>query len=197
MKDFFRNAFLCYSFDMPNAALIAALLATVGSMIELTKIATRNHNTLNPKPLSELAAAEARILDRFRGVLIACGALFSLSIYGFIGPQLPHGLPIVLAWTWTFLNILLVAILPMRGRTYRVHIIAAQLMGLGMLIMAYIFWKSIEGVYADVELIIALAMTILAASTYVDARRYIVYELAFIYFFNFTIVTAVLSLYPK
>jgi len=65
-------------------------------------------------------------------------------------------------------------------------------MGLGMLLMAYIFWKSYSGAGSSIELALALIMTTLAVLMYVDARRYIFHELGFIYLNHLTIVIAAL-----
>lgn len=178
---------------VPDPFFLAAFLATTGSVIWLTNIAVRHHTWAEPKTLSELAVVEDRVLAVFRKTLFVCASLFAISIYGFIGPRLENGISVVATWTWIYINILLTATLPMRGKTFWPHVITAQFMGVGMLVLAYLFWKSLEGGYATAELIAAIIMTVLALLTYADKRRFIVYELAFIYMNNVTIVIAAVA----
>ena len=67
-------------------------------------------------------------------------------------------------------------------------------MGAGMLVLVYIFWRSLNGEYAVAELVAALTMSTLAILTYADTKHYIIHELAFIYLNHVTIVIAALAL---
>ena len=179
---------------MSGLVFIAAFLATLGSIIWLTKIAVQSRHSIELKSLSERAATTDQLLTTFRIVLVTCSTLFSVSIYLFIAPRLHNGIPAVIAWTCTYIGILLAAALPARDKTLRSHIFAAQCMGAGMLVLAYIFWKSLSGSYASIELAIAICMSLLAVLTYIDMKRYIIHELAFIYLNHVTIVVAAIAL---
>lgn len=91
-----------------------------------------------------------------------------------------------------YVGVIISAILPARGKTFYPHVAAAQCMGLGMLLLAFAFWKSTTGIGSAIELAIALTMVLFALLTYVDKRRYIFHELCFIYLSHFTIVLATL-----
>src|SRR5665213_382509 len=179
---------------MPGFAFITAFLATLVSTVWLTAIAVKSKQTVELKSLSERAATEDRLLATFRVVLVTCSTLFTVSIYWFIAPRLYNGIPVTIVWTWTYVNILLAATLPARDKTLHPHILTAQCMGAGMLALAYVFWKSLSGNYASIELAIALSMSILAVLTYVDMKHYIIHELAFIYLNHASIVVAALAL---
>lgn len=62
-----------------------------------------------------------------------------------------------------------------------------------MLSMAYLFWFSLSK-FVGLEAVIALTMSLLAALTLTDRRRYIVYELSFIFLSHVSILIAVLAL---
>lgn len=180
---------------MFDVLFLAAWLATIGSMVKLTTIAVRYHDRQHPKSLSELALAEDRALLLFRKVLFICASLFSVTIYGFIGPRLDNPLPSVVAWTVVYIGIMCVAVLPARGGTFMPHVAAAQTMGAGMLALALCFWLTVGGGFGRVELLLAFCMAILGLLTYIDRRRFIFYELAFIYLNHITIVVAALAVY--
>ncbi len=172
----------------------AAFLATAGSMFWLTRIAISQHADRELKSLSERAAAETRLLRYFKGTLFTCATLFTVSIYGFIGPRLHDGRAVVVAWTVVYISILLTALLPARGKTFWPHVIAAHTMGVGMLVLAFAFWRSLGGAYATTELLLSVLMTLLALLTFADKKRYIYHELGFIYLNHITIVTAAVAL---
>lgn len=173
-------------------AVLFALLATLGSVFNLTKISVKTHATDAPKSLSERATLAEDLLLRFRKTLFIYTTLFAIAIYCFVAPGNKNTWWIVAAWTVTYSSIIAVAILPASGKTFRPHLWAAQVMGIGMLWLAYTFWKSYSGVGSTVELVLAIAMTVLAVLTYADSRRYIFHELGFIYLNHLTILVAAL-----
>jgi len=63
-----------------------------------------------------------------------------------------------------------------------------------MLVLAFIFWRSLQGTSALLELAIVLAMLFAAFLTLVDKKRFIIYELTFIYLNHLSIIVAALAL---
>jgi len=175
-------------------ALCTAVLATAISMVFLTHIAVRWHDKHAPRTLSEVAADQEQLLWHFRKVLWLCGSLFAVAVYGFLVPRVGHGWLLFGAWTVTYLGNLLLAVVPARGKTFWAHHILAQSMATGMLAMAFLFWVNLHGWYVAVEGCVAVVMSLMAALTFLDKARYIIYELAFLYLSHFSIVIAVLAL---
>lgn len=171
-------------------ALFPALTATLLSMIILTRIAVTTHTFAAPKSLSERAALEDALLVRFRKTLLVCSTLFAVTVYFFIAPALKHPWLIVGAWTLEYVGVIIAALLPARGRTYYLHVAAAQCMAGGMLLLAFAFWMSTIGVGSTIELAIAVVMVLFALLSYINKRHYIFHELSFIYLSHFTIVLA-------
>jgi hypothetical protein len=175
-----------------NPALLLSVAATLGSVVSLTKIAVSTHASTAPKSLSERAALEEALLIRFRKTLLICSSLFAVAVYVFIAPAAEHTWWIVGAWTLEYAGVVVAALLPARGKTLYLHVVAAQCMGVGMLLLAFVFWKNATGIGSAVALALALSMALFAALTYVDKRRFIFHELVFIYLSHFTIVLAAL-----
>ncbi len=170
------------------------LLATLLSVVLLTRIAYIHHDKTQPRNLSELAAKEDQLLIYFRNVLWTCGTLFAITVYGLLVPRTVLAIPLCIAWTITYLGNLLLAIVPARNHTVRLHNFFAQTMGAGMLGMACIFWLSFTGIYATFEIALAILMTILGAMAFIDKKRFIVYELSFLFASHITIVVAAIGL---
>jgi len=162
-------------------ALLLSVAATLGSMVSLTKIAATTHSPLAPKSLSERATLEVLLLTRFRNTLLICSSLFAVSIYFFIAPSASLQWWIIGVWTLEYSGVIVAAILPAKGKAFYLHLMGAQAMGVGMLLLAFVFWKNYTGAGLVVELVIAIAMLTLALGTYLDKKRYIFYELGFIY----------------
>lgn len=175
-------------------ALYPALLATLLSVISLSSIAFRYHDKQQPSTLSELAAAQEPLLNRFRAILWICGTLFAITVYGYIVTLINHAPLIAGAWTLTYVGNLLAASIPARDKRLKLHNICAQAMGIGMLAMAYLFWFNLHGLYAEIEVAISLSMTLLIIMTLTDRKRYIFYELSFIFLSHISILVAVLAL---
>lgn len=175
-------------------ATLLSLAATFGSILNLTKIAVKTHTPLAPKSLSERAVLEAVLLTRFRNTLLICSSLFAASIYFFIAPHARLGWWIVGAWSLEYIGVIIAAVLPAKGKTFYLHLAGAQAMGLGMLLLAFVFWKNYTGAISVSELIVGVAMLALALGTYLDKSRFIFHELGFIYLNHVSIVIAALAL---
>ena len=175
-------------------ALLFASAATIGSSVNLTRISVSTHTPTAPRSLSERAVLEGLLLQRFRNTLLICSTFFAISIYVFIAPHTRHGWFIASSWTIAYLGVIFAALLPAHGKTFRAHTVAAQGMGVGMLLLAYVYSQSFTGLSGGVELAFSILMTIFALLTYLDKSRYIFHELGFLYLNHLTIVVAALSL---
>lgn len=175
-------------------AFYPAFLALAGSIGLLSHIAYSQYDGGSPRSLSELVVDEKALLRRFRRILLVCGTLFAISVYWYIVPRSARSELVVLAWTVEYIGVILAAVLPAKGRTFWWHIGTAHFMGIGMLLLAYAFGASLSGNYAALEIVLALGMSAFALLTFADRKRYIFYELAFIFTSNFSIVIACLAL---
>jgi len=172
----------------------SAFLATLLSVTCLSRLAWQTHNKLQPRTLSELAATELSLLKYFRIVLWLCGTLFAITIYWLVVPRTTHPVLVAAAWSLEYIGNLALAVIPARGKTLGWHTVFAQVMAAGMLSLAYLFWINLPGAYSVLELVLSLAMTILVVLMVADRRRFIFYELPFIFLSHGSILVAVLAL---
>jgi hypothetical protein len=100
---------------------------------------------------------------------------------------------IAIGWSLEYVCEMLVAFIPARGGTFWLHELIGYGMAAGMLLLAYAFCFSTQGVYAVLEVAGAPTMSTLAILTLTDKKRFLYYELAFIFFSHFTILIAVLA----
>lgn len=167
-------------------------IASAASVIGLTHIALAK---INPKPrtLSELAAAEQTLLARFRNVLLFCGVLFAVTVFGFIVPRSAAQVVVAIFGVLMIGGELLAAVIPARHKTTLVHNFVAQIMALGMLGLAFSFWFSLPR-YNFAEMLLAIGMCVAGGLTLLDKKRYLQYELMFIYASHCTVLLAALAL---
>jgi hypothetical protein len=174
--------------------LYPALVATFLSVTCLSYLAFRKHDVTNPRPLSELGATGSRSLTYFRIVLVVCGTLFAVTMFGFLIPKVHYSLYLLIAWVVYYGDELLLAIVPARGTwEYRLHNVFAYAMAAGMLATAFIFIISLHGLPATLEVVGMAVMAVAGIMTFIDRKRYILYELAFIYTSHLTILTAAIA----
>jgi hypothetical protein len=178
---------------MTHWTFYPVFVATIVSIFGLTRLALRNHDPAYPRTLSQLAAAEQALLVRFRSILLFCGVLFATTVFGFIVPRVDYAWLVALFGALMIGGELLAAVVPARGNTVRVHSSAAQVMAIGMLGLPFLFWFGLPGVYSSLELALGLAMSLLAVLTLVDKRRFVAYELVFIFASHFSILIAALA----
>jgi hypothetical protein len=163
---------------MYHLALATALLGSVGSITANAELIVKYHDKLKPVSVSELAAAQDNLLRRFRVGLFICGSLFAISMYGYVVQRIDNALAIFVVYTISYVSILMAALLPARESTYKFHVKAGQIMGLSMLALAWLFAANIDGAYGSIELFLSVVMTVLAAVTYLDRKRFAYYELS-------------------
>jgi len=176
---------------MPALLCYPAFIGTILSVTCLSYLALHEHDHGNPRPLSELGASDRRNLAYFRTVLVVCGTLFAVTMFGFLIPKVQYSLYLLIAWIVYYGDELLLAVIPARGTwEYRLHNIFAYAMAAGMLATAFIFILSLHGIAAILEVTGMCAMVAAGIMTFLDRQRYIIYELAFIYTSHLTIVIA-------
>jgi hypothetical protein len=178
---------------MTNWTFYPIFIATLVSITGLTIIAARGHDKERPRTLSELAAAEQELFEHFRYVLLFCGALFAITVFGFIVPGVSHPILVVVFGTLMIGGEMLAAIIPARNKTTTIHNIMAQIMAVGMLGLACAFWASLQR-HSIFEGALTLLMCGLAVSTLLDKKRYLIYELGFIFSSHFSILVAAIAL---
>ena len=182
-----------YNAAMP-LTFYAAFLGTIGSIVAHGYLAISKDHRENPKTLSELAAAERHLLIRFRWTVLGFSSLLGITVYWFIAPRNSYGFVQSLAWSLEYLGGFLMAVFPARDKFLSLHNIFAQAMAVGMLTLAYLFLLALHGYYFVLGLTLAIAMTVLGIATVLDKRRYIFYEMSFIFISHITICIAALGL---
>lgn len=170
--------------------LLIATLATLISVTGLSRIAVAHHDARNPSTLSELAVAETTILRKFRWILFVCGALFGVAIFIYAPSQEPHAGFLLLFNMLMVGGEFIVAALPAKDKTRMPHQLAAQVMAFGMLGLAVIFLQTVDDHRQLPALLALIVMAMAAILTLVDKRRYLTYELAFIYSSHLSILIA-------
>jgi len=175
-------------------SLCVSVLATLVMMAGFAYIIIEEHDRRQPRTLSELAAAQDRLLRRFRHVLWIGGTLLSVVMYGYVMPRSAVPGLLFVAWTLAFMGCLLVSALPAKGQTRRHHEASAQLMATGLGGVAFLFLADLRDGYFIVGLVVALAMALLACATVLDPRRFLFYELPFLHLSNIAIIVTVVFL---
>lgn len=130
----------------------------------------------------------------FRGVLVLCGTLFAISMYGFVIPRIKLSGLQAISWTLTYLPELALAWLPAKDRTLRWHNFCGLVMGSGMLGSAFLFALTLGGAYGTICGVLTGVMMALAIGTFIDTNRFIFYELPFIFLAHCSVLVAVLAL---
>ncbi len=169
-------------------------IATIVSVVGLSRLAIQEHASEDPLTLSALAAAEQSLLKHFRNILLFCGVLFGVTVFGFIVPRSSEVLLVTIFGALMIGGELLAGCIPARNNTLVIHNVLAQIMGAGMLGLAFTFWVSLEKPFSFIEAFFSLGMSLFGAMTLLDKKRYIKYELAFIFTSHFSIVVAAIAL---
>ncbi|HET7630386.1 MAG TPA: hypothetical protein VFK03_03355 [Candidatus Saccharimonadales bacterium] len=171
-----------------------ALYAMLVSMTALTSLALNLHDRRQPKSLSQLVTAELKFLRKFRNILLICGTLFSITMFGYVIPSFKWPLALLVVWSLAYLSNAAIAFTPAADKTAFIHTKLAQLMAASFLATAYLFAFGLSGFHAQIELTLAIGMSLLSILVVVDPRRFIVYELSFIYLSHVSVLVASLAL---
>lgn len=156
---------------MTHWTAYAAFIATAISIVGLSCLAIQGHLKETPRTLSELAAAEQALLVRFRNILIVCGLLFGVTVFGFLAPNSANAPLVALFGSLMIGGELLASLIPGRKKTKFIHTAMAQIMALGMLGLAFLFWFSTEDIYYWIEMSLATLMCGLGMLTWFDKKK--------------------------
>ncbi len=156
----------------------------------------RKHDRTRPRTLSELAADE-QVLGYFRVVLWICGSLFAITIFLFIWPQLHYELPVVIFGAGMIACELLLGVFPARGRYDTLHNILSQLMGLMMGLLALAFALELTSGYRGMEIGLTTAIVGFGLAAVLDRRRFIYYEMPFIFLSHISILIAAVAVHAR
>lgn len=171
-----------------------AFLATFLSVAGLTYLAWREHNSDKPRTLSELAASNQRLVNYFRIVLWSCGTLFAITMFLYIVPKVMYGFYQLLAWIAYYGCELLLGIFSARGTIERLlHNIFSYTMGAAMFVTALLFVADFHGTFRVIEIALSTTMAILGSLTMLDRKRFIFYELPFIFLSHASVLVAVFA----
>jgi hypothetical protein len=179
---------------MTDWTFYPAFLATIVSIIGLSRIAVKYHDKDRPRSLSELGASEQLLLVHFRNILLFCGSLFAITVLGFIAPRAPHTDWVIFFGSLMVGGELLAAIIPARKDTIVTHNILAYTMAVGMLGLAIIFWIDVSP-DSLLALLLAIGMSALGTLTMLDKTRFLFYELGFVFASHFSILIAAIALH--
>ena len=172
----------------------SAFVGTLLSVVLLTNLARIEHDPLKPRTLSQLASQSIKLINRFRLTLLICGSLFAVTMYFLIIPAAKKPMPLLFSWSIYYLSVLLLALFPDRSGVQKIlHNIFAYLMGITMLITVALLISVVSGTYRLAEIGILLAMCSLSLLTIIDKKRFIFYELPFIYLSHLSILAAAIS----
>jgi hypothetical protein len=72
---------------MQHGTFYPVFVATIVSVGGRSRIAIKEHRSEHPRTLSALVAAKESLLLRFRNILLFCGVLFAVTVFGFIVPS--------------------------------------------------------------------------------------------------------------
>lgn len=171
-----------------------AFIGTFLSVTGLSYLAWREHNPSRPLTLSQLAAKSRELQLYFRTVLWVCGTLFAITVLFFINPRLPSGALQTAAFILVFVPELLLGIFHAKGDIeLLLHDVLSRVMGFGMWATALMFTINLSGIYSQIEVCLTVILFILAILTIVDRKRFLLYELPFIYTSHVSILVAALA----
>lgn len=168
---------------------VGAFLSFVGWMY----LILNKHDRTRPRTLSELAADE-HALGYFRAVLWICGTLFAITLFWFITPNIRWSILTLIIGVCVIGCEMLLGVFPARGRYDALHNTLSYFMGFTMGLLALVFALSFTGVYLLIESLFTCLIAILGGAAMVDRKRFIYYEMPFIFLSHLSIVVAALAL---
>ena len=180
---------------MTELTFLAAFIGTVISVIFLTSLAWREHHPGSPRSFSTLVSQRKELVKQFRIASAVVSTLFTISIFFFIVPKVQYGGALFFAWALCYVSELLVSIFPERGTIEKqLHSVFAYVMALCMILTTVIFIFSFSGAVRMLEIGILICGLIFAVLARIDRKRFIIYELLFIFMSHASILVALVAL---
>ena len=183
---------------MSDFTSLAAFAGTIISVIFLTSLAWKEHHPDNPRSFSTLVAERKELVKQFRIASVVVSTLFTITIFFFIVPKVHYGSTLFVVWATCYISELLVSVFPERGTIEKqLHSFFGYNMALCMVLTTLVLIFSFNGGVRTLELAIFISMLILGAVGQIDRKRFIFYELPFIYMSHASILVAVVALEIK
>jgi hypothetical protein len=179
---------------MQPFAFYPVFVGTVLSIIGNTLLARREYNSGEAKTLSQLGGGHSKALRQFRAILWVCGTLFGITMLFFIAPRLnSQSMYVILTVTYAC-EILLGVVPDHPGPKHLWHGIFAYGMALGFLITSIFFALRLDNIYQIISIILLLAMIMMVVIAGFNKKRFLFYQLSYIYLSHISIVIAALAL---
>lgn len=188
---------LYFAIVMKMSELIfsAAFVGTFLSVTLLTYLAWMEHHPDHPRSFSQLVAQTKELVRWFRVVSAVVASLFAVTIYFFVVPNIRYDAVLFVIWSVYYISELSLAVFPERGTIERqLHSLSAYSMALAMLATTFIFVLSFSGGVRVLEAAILAGMLILGVFTRLDNKRFLFYEMPFIYLSHVSILVAAIAL---
>lgn len=179
---------------MRQLLTIPAIVAAIVSIVGLTALARSAYDRNHPRSLSEMATISGHNMVIFRSILYPCAILFGVTIIGFIAPGSSLRTLIGVAGVVMCGSEIILATIPAAGKSKLVHDGFGNLMGAAMAVLAICFAVTLHGTGRQVELGVIAAMAVCFGLMRLDGRRFVVYELAYIYLSHASVVAVSLFL---
>lgn len=171
-----------------------AFIGTGISVIGWVAVAHSQYRKQFPSTLSELASDSPENLKYYRAILWVCGPLFAVTLFGFVIQRIAHPLVIGLVSALTITSEMLLGIFTAQRNLFTAHDVISGVMGVAMILSAYLFAWSLTGSSELVELTFAIGMSLAGLLCIVDRKRYIFYELAVIFLAHLSVITIAIAL---
>jgi hypothetical protein len=182
---------------MQPLSFYTAFIGTVISIVCWINLFVKEHNPKDPLTLSELAASKIKSLRYFRIVLWTCTTLFGITMFFYILPRINNKVStqLLIVFLFSIICYFLLGVFAARGKVENIlHNIFADGIALGGIVGTFILQKYLSSPYKEAEITLLLAMIVLSILALSDKKRYIIYELQFIFASHFTIIVAALAL---
>jgi hypothetical protein len=180
---------------MSELIFAAAFVGTFLSVTLNSSLAWKEHHPDHPRSFSQLVAQTKELVKWFRIVSAVVASLFAVTMYFFVVPNILYGTAMFVVWSVYYASELLLAIFPERGTIEKqLHSLFAYSMAFAMLATTFIFILSFKGRVRALEIAILIGMMLLGVLTRVDNKRFLFYELPFIYLSHASILIAALTL---
>lgn len=180
---------------MSNLAFLSGFLGTFLSITLLTWLAWKEHNPSRPRSFSQLVAQTKTLVNWFRVVSATVATLFAVCMYFFVIPNIHYSAVLFIVWSVYYISELLLAVFPERGTIEKqLHSFFAYCMASAMLATTIVFIFSFSGQVRLLEVAILICMLLLGVLTRVDSKRFLYYEMPFIYLSHASILVAAIAL---
>lgn len=177
--------------------IYSALLGVAISSFGVSYLVQKELDLENPKTLSQLVAQKQSDLMIFRATIFFGGSLIAFAVFFFIVPKIEYSLSIAISFAVVYLSELLLSIFPDNNSdifTPNLHRVFGYSMALGMLITATMLSFGLDGTAAHIEVMLVILMLALSLGGILHRKRFIFYELLFIFTSHISVLVAIFAL---